>query len=420
MAFDAENGIVFVDPETGDPIRPSGELRATGRIPLLVDKQWRTGLLLNSADSNEDAWAIYRDDREPSRTSYRKWSNRYPSGSPALNSMPKANRAVPWGDFLVLGDIVWKEDPSQAFSPNNAARYPHGLWYSEPGVMDSWDELDVEFVGQRDGLNRILGMFPLESGLLVASPSSVFLLRGAPDDHLYEDLRVGVGPKCSCSIAFWPLAGVVVWLDARGQVWQTNGEAFGRLDFPLPSYEYNATPMEGDGLGVLDEYLIVSRAGRTFALRLLTEGNAAWTELNVPYASGFETYRGSLYMRTQSGVLRLAPEVQSLRGTFDGAPLDSEVVTRTLAGENPHESTFWHRFGLRSSGGELLQVESIAGPSDSGLKLVYNNPEGAGDRGMAVWPAHGPSEEATFAVKGRGDITYEQVSAWVHKGAGSR
>lgn len=432
MSFDANDGIVFDDPESpGSPLRPSGELRAAGRIPLLVDKQWRTALLLNSPDADVDAWALFRDERQPSRAGYRRWTERYPSGSPAADAMPKASLAVPWGDFLVLGDIVWKKDPSQPLSPANAARYPHGLWFSEPGVMDSWDELEVEFVGQRDGNNRIVGMFPMEAGLLVTSPSSVFLLRGTPDDHLYEDLRVGVGPVDAGAVTFWPQAGVVAWVDARGQVWQTNGERFGRLDEPLPPYDYS---YEGrrDAVGVLDGYLVVSRAGRTFCLRLGEEGRAAWTELNGPYATGMEPHAGSLYLVSADGLLRWAPEVEGLRGrrsavsgTFGDeglteTPLGSEVATRTLAGEDPHDTAFWHRVGLRSEGGRVLSAASVAGPYDEALRLVYGPEDATGERDLRVWPGHGPSVEATFVFEGEGDITYESVTAWVHNGKAVR
>jgi hypothetical protein len=422
-----DGGITFGGDDEPGPsavegaVSPSGQLDAVGYMPLLIGGQWHNAVLLNSATANVDAWAIYRNDLLPSKVGYRRWSQRYPSGSPTADAMPKANVAATWGDYLVLGDIVWKSNPSQPLSADNQVRYPHGLWFSEPGVMDSWDELEVEFVGQRSGSNAVVGLFPVEAGLIVASTSGIYLLRGTPDDHSYEDLRVGVGPKCRCAVKYWPLPGVVVWVNDRGQVWQTNGEDFGRLDEPLPTYDHTLpSSLRDDALGVLDEYLMLSRAGRMFVLRA-EQGRAAWTELNGPYARGVAGYRGSFYTRGDTGIYRYSLELPDQRGHRDGEPVDIEVATRPLGGDDPHEVTYWHRFGLRVAGGRLLEAASKAGPYGTDApELLLVSPEMGDARDLAVWPAHGPSVESSYRWRLEGNLSLESATVWAHRGRASR
>lgn len=421
-----DEGLTFPD-GSGGSVSPPGELPVAGYLPLLVDKQWRNAALLNSVDYDGPAWAIYRDDRLPSRVGYRTWENRLPSGSgPVPNAMPKANVAATWGDYLVLGDIVWKADPSKPLDEGNAARYPHALWFSEPGAFDKWDELEVQFTGQRSGGNRVVGLFPVEAGLLVASTSGMYLFRGTPQENSKEELRVGVGPSDQKKVTYWPLKGTVVWMDARGQVWQTDGETFSRLDDPLPEppNTWNPEPPDPqqslDSVTAIDEYLLVSRGGRLFALYAAGE-RGAWSELNGPAAAGLYSFRGSMYSRSGQGLYRWGLQLPGQRGQRDRQPVASEVVTPTLAGSDPHEVSFWHRFGVRVSSADMVAAESIAGPASVGAlpSLTYREPDVSPTR-QQVLPAHGPSVEASFRWRFLGDVTFEAVTVWVHRGRPER
>ncbi len=413
---------IFVDGQT-----PSSKLEALSTIPLLITETvagkslttWRPSVLLNSVKYDGPAWGIFTSDVTVSRINARFWTNRYPSGSPTDESMPRANVSAMWGDFHLLGDIVWLADRNLPFAEDNAARFPHGIWFSQPDKADSWDPVDVQFIGQQADDNKILGMFPVTAGLIVLSTNGAHMLRGNPDFNEYEQIRVGIGPEDRRSVAYWPSAGVVVWVDKRGQIWQTNGEEFGRLDTVLP-------PVVGpcpSSVVAFDDFLLVSRAGRVYALRLY-QGQGIWTELNAQCIREMHRYEGSIYMaRTvQGGLERFAPEFDA-RGTFDGVPIASRITTPTLQPPDQHKQTFWHRFGFRTDGaGRLLKALARNGPliEPESKTIEYKVDEIAGERQNVVFPAHGPSKEATFTLEGEGDVIYEGATVWSHSGKDRR
>lgn len=413
---------IFVDGQT-----PSPKLDAVGQIPLLntetVDgtdvTTWRSAVLLNSVEETGPAWGIYTSDVTVSRIKATFWANRYPSGSPTDNAMPRANVSAMWGDFHMLGDVVWLANRDFPFAPENAARFPHAIWFSQPEKADSWDPVDIQFIGQQADDNKIVGMFPVTAGLIVLSTNGAHMLRGNPDFNEYEQIRVGIGPDSRRSVAYWPAAGVVVWVDKRGQIWQTNGEDFGRLDTVLPEVD-GPCP---SSIVAFDDFLLVSRAGRMYALRLY-QGQGIWTELNATCMREMRRYEGSIYMARTflDGIERFAPEFGA-RGTLEGVPLASRITTPTLQPPDQHKQTFWHRFGFRTDGtGRLLRAFARNGPLvEPGSKTVgYDVDETAGERQNVVFPAHGPSKEASFTLEAEGDVIFEGATVWSHSGKDRR
>jgi len=412
---------IFIDGQT-----PSKTLDAIGQIPLLVTEEvdgtdvtvWRPSVLLNSVVETGPAWGIYTSEITVSRINARFWTNRYPSGSPTDSSMPRADVSTMWGDFHLLGDIMWLANRSLPFAADNAARFPHAIWFSQPDKADSWDPVDVQFIGQQADDNKILGMFPVTAGLIVLSTNGAHMLRGNPDFNEYEQIRVGIGPKDPRSVTYWPAAGVVVWVDKRGQIWQTNGEEFGRLDTVLPEVD---GPCQSS-IAAFDDFLLVSRDSKMYALRLY-QGQGIWTQLNAECTREMHRYEGSVYMaRTASGLERFAPEFDA-RGTYENVPIGSRITTATLQPLDQHKQTFWHRFGFRTDGtGKLLKAVSRNGPllEPSSFTIKYNIDEESDERQNVVFPAHGPSREATFTLEGEGDVTYEGVTVWSHQGKDSR
>ena len=399
---------------------PPKDLDAIGQIPLLVTEEsstsWTSAVLLNSTRTTEPAYAIFSF--ESLNIFFKKWTNRYPSGSPTADAMPMGNVSTMWGDFHILGDIIWLANPALPFAPENSARFAHGLWFSQPSSAESWDPVDVQFIGQGNDDNKIVGMFPIQAGMIVLSTNGAHMLRGNPDFNEYEQLRAGVGPSGRKSATYWPSAGVVVWVDARGQVWQTNGESFGRLDTPLP--EVGGTC--ASSIVAYDDFLIVSRNSRMYALRLV--GNeGVWTELNSRCTMEMHRYEGSLYgANTTGGLSRFAPEYDP-RGVLDDVPILSRVSSRTLQGPDQHKRDSWHRFGARLRGtGTALKAFSNAGPaldeSISQLEYIIGEPIDA--RFAKTFPAHGPSKEASFTVEGEGDVVYEAMNVWSHGGKDER
>jgi hypothetical protein len=420
----------------------SEQLRFAGRIPLLVDNVWSSAGLLNTATFAGDAAAVYRDPVTDD-IAVKTWSNRYPTaaedGTP--DSMPRANVVSNWGDFVFLGDIEYRLDPTQPFSASNRARFPHGIWRSIAGTTDRWSIDDVFFVGQKLEQNAILGMFPIERGLLVVSQSSVSLLRGTPDDFAFEELRTGISPATRDEVTFWPYAGLVVWLDRFGRVWATNGDDVVRLDRGV------TIERTGDGCVLaVDENLFVS--GRVDVRVFHSFGESgAWTTLITP--SGWQraafcrgTVIGVGADQDTGGTFVLDDEVFGLlgentlhgvidsvqvfglfderRGVFNERAVTPRLRTRPLPGSSDR-TVFWHRFGVRANGPGLLRRVVAHDTGDaSGRGLVQRVFGSFRDRKDYTFPAHGPSLEAVFEMEFEGDVTPEHVTVAAHRGRAER
>jgi hypothetical protein len=418
----------------------SSNLRFAGRVPLLVDDVWVSAGLLNSATFTGDAAAVYRDPDTDS-IGVKTWSNRYPDdetdGTP--DSMPRASIAANWGDFVVLGDIHWKADRSLAYASNNTTRYPHGLWFSEGGTTDTFNPDKVFFVGQKLEKNAVLGLFPVERGLLVITQSLIALLRGTPTDFIYEELRSGISPEAATEVAFWPYAGLVVWLDRTGKVWATNGEVVARLD--------EGVTIDRSGPGAvlgLNQDLFVS--GRSNVRVFHTFGDSGgWTSLITPAGWQKAVFCGSTVVAVgadqgspgtfildseDNGILNIdlmfgeVDTVQvytiaaneDLRGTFNRFALKPVIRSRPLPGASDR-TVFWHRFGLRGNGPGILRRAVSYGSSDVSQRGFMHRVAGRlKDRKDWTFEAHGPSLEAVFEFEFEGDVTPEHVTVSAHRG----
>jgi hypothetical protein len=417
----------------------SSNQRFAGRAPLLVSDVWVSSGLFNTYSSQDDAFALYRDPLTDD-IDIKTWSNRYPTatGDGTPDVMPRANVAATWGDFLFLGDIEYRVDPTQPFSDTNRARFPHGIWRSVAGTSDRWSIDDVFFVSQRLENNAVLGMFPLERGLVVVTQSTVVLLRGTPDDFAFEELRAGISPESRDEVTFWPYAGLVAWLDKFGRIWATNGDDVVRLD--------RGVTVDRTGPGALlavDENLFVS--GRVDVRVFHTFGDSgAWTTLITP--SGWQKAihcgptvigvgadqdsDGTFVLDSEAnGILGtdiLFGEVDSIqvfslfdedgRGTFSGRPVRPVLRTRPLPGASDR-TVFWHRFGTRANGpGRLVSGTSYGSADLFERGLKYRANARLSDRKDFTFEAHGPSLEAVFELEFEGDVTPEHVTLAAHRG----
>ncbi len=416
--------------------------RFAGRAPLLVDNVWTNAGLFNSVDAPTDAFAVYRDpdtDLPVTKT----WSNRYPTdvedGTP--DSMPRANVVASWGDFLFLGDIEYRLDPEEDFSPSNRGRFPHGIWRSVASTSDRWSPDDVFFVSQRLEENAVLGMFPIDRGLVVVTQSTVALLRGTPDDFSFEELRAGISPASRNEVCYWPYAGLVVWMDRFGRLWATNGEVVSRLD--------EGITVERTGPGALvavDQYLFVS--GRVDVRVFNSFGEeGAWTTLITPtgwskaifcratvLAVGADQETGGTFTlddevfglldeNTLFGTvdaIQVFPLFDEERGTFNGRPIRPVIRSRPLPGASDR-TVFWHRFGVRAAGTGRVRSAASYGTADLSERGYRERPNGRlSDRKDWTFPAHGPSVEAVFEFEFEGDVSPEHMTLAAHRGRSER
>lgn len=420
-----------------------GKLRVIGKMAYKVvdggDTFWVDGLLCNSATEIAiDPFMVYIDPRT-NEPGVKSWSNSYPADEGGTaDSMPHAGKCTMWGDFLVLGDIVWNADDTQPLTQSNSTRFRHGLWFSIPAKTDTWDPVDTVFVGQKAGNNVVQGLFPLEQGMLVVTCSLVAMLQGSPDDFIYRELREGISNCGRNAITRWDSKGGVIWANQGGYVWFTNGEVFQRLDESIRIQGVKSITAVG-------EYVLVSTETATHVFRLYEEAGG-WTRLAK--TAGFEkmdvTSRfligieareavGDFILDSETNgilgqnILWNAPRVivafdlnSNSRGVFDNRALRSTIRTRPIPGFG-HEVRFWHRYGVRAKGsGKLVRAISrpSADPKDRGYPTNVNG--NLSRRFDYVFDAHGPSIEATFDIQFDGDVTVEHVTIWEHGGRQER
>lgn len=424
--------------------------RSAGRIPILVDNEWVSAGIFNHAEEPGDAFAVYRNPTY-GNIEVKSWSNRYPvsvsddpvQGTP--NSMPFGSVSANWGDYFILGDIQWKADPSQPYSASNTARYPHGIWFSRPGAPDTFHPNDVFFIGQKLSANGILGMFPVDIGLVIVSQSSISVLRGRPgpaaEDFVYEEIRTGISPATRNEVAFWAELGLVVWVDRRGRVWSTNGEAVNQLNRQVE------IPRLGEGcVYALDDALFVS-GGQD--VRLLTSfgDSAAWTTLITPTGWKQATHCRAVVLGVGSdqntdgdfilddpdngilGVNTLHGFVDTIqvfdtdsqnRGVYNGEKIRPIIRTRPLPGASDR-TAFWHRFGVRAEGsGRVISATSYASPDITERGYKTNVRGKLSDRKDWAFPGHGPSIEAVLEVEFEGDVAPEHMTVGAHRGRAER
>jgi hypothetical protein len=395
---------------------PTGKLNVIGEMAYQVDDTdvfWVDALLCNSAEVDDvNPFAIYVDPRDD-EVKIKEWTNTLPDdedGTP--NSMPRAGVCTMWGDFLVLGDIIWKADPDQPLTSGNVSRYRHALWFSIPGRPDRWDPIDVIEMGQKSGNNLVQGMHPLEAGLIVVTKSLVVLLQGPPDDFIYRELRSGISNTTRYGIASWPFQGGVVWADAENGVWFTNGEVVLRLDEVVDLKDCTA-------VATWNQYIFVSTRNDVRAFRIIGE-SGAWTTLAETFAFSKMTRTDKLLfgleLADSDRKIAVFDLISEQRGVFDGRLVRSTIRTRPLPGFG-HDVVFWHRAGVRAKGlGRVVRFVSrpSANPDDRGYEVRIS-----GDlrrRFDYVFDCHGPSIEATFDVDFEGDVTVEHMTVWEHGG----
>lgn len=427
-----------LEPPVWEPLATpdtEGRLRIIGQMALQVEIDsafyWVEALLVNSATVlNVNNFAVYVNPIT-SEVNVKEWTDFYPSGENVDDAMPRAGTCTMWGDYLVLGDIIWVADDTQSFTSSNATRYRHGLWFSIPGKTDTWTTSDTVMTGQKAGANVVQGIFPLEPGLLVITCTLVVLLQGTPDDFIYRELREGISNCGRRNVSAWPEKGGVVWANNFGNVWFTNGEEFFRFDEALDIGRASSIAAQG-------QYLFVSTESTVHVFRVFEE-EGGWTRLvsdfgftkmvaNSKFLIAIEARApvGSFILDDEenglldgedtlwSALLRIcAFDFDSdVRGIFNNRTVVSRIRTRPLPGFG-HKVRFWHKYGVRAKGSGRLR-KAIARPSaESNVRGYETRIQGSLERRYDyVFDAHGPSLEATFDFEFDGDVAVEHVTVW--------
>ncbi|WP_289294361.1 hypothetical protein, partial [uncultured Reyranella sp.] len=340
------------------PVRPSN----TQSVAV------RQGLMINGRERAGNAYVVYATGSFESPGLGVESYPRFPSGNDPF--IPPANVGTMWGDFLVLGDIRWINNESSGFSSSNQRSHPNGLWFSDPIDIGKWDTLDVTFVTFYDDIGTgniaVRDLQQVDQGLMAITHSGVALLAGYADDYVYEPLRPGTGAATSRTATYWSQTGAVCWIDAGGRLWATNGQEFSHVNegTGLPARKDVATDVEA----FLGHLLVAHADGRLLALRAL-EAEGVWTEL-VPPSPGVRQLTatgGVIYWLDDAGRcwrFTLSDARDDERGQVDGANVELRLATRTVERGGGHETSMWHRAGIRAKGpGTVKRITLRPGPA---------------------------------------------------------
>lgn len=314
----------------------------------------QSGLLLHQGrgGSNTDAVVLY--EISPATLGVEAYTNFYPT-STSVDAVPRAKYGTMWDDRLVLaGGVEYADDEGVAFGAGNASEYRNYLWLSEAGNVVRYDPQGVYAVGTPRG--QIVGVFPTDAGLLVFKDEhiGVWLLRGTASSFTVEPLHSGVA--ATKHICFWGHTNTVCWVDATGQVWQTNGSDVLRLDNDALPWDRPDSTWDIEAMG---PYLLVGRDNQLFCLAAFGDDTASWTELQPIspalgitglQANGDQTYYGSgttvgRFNRREAGVSWVRgdlPNSGQVSAFVESGPISDLIDGRT------HDRVHFHRLGMRA------------------------------------------------------------------------
>lgn len=414
---------------------PSSDRRALTTIKLRDESSagLRSGLLLGSIHEGDSSEAVilYENDAGDDLV-LKEESDRWPVDD-TEDAMPKGQYAEVWNGVLVLGDIEWKDDSDGALEADNKKRHRNGLFLSKSGDPFRWDPLNVLLIGEPH--ERIAGLHQTDAGLLVFTDGGVryggvYLLRGTPDSYSLETVRTGVG--ASSKQANWAHTGSAVWVNAKGEVHQTDGKQVIRLDSSLG---IGGRLADEDGCAAFGPYLLVQRDQRVFVLAAVDQEGATWTELAVPdigtldMTSGTGASPEAFYFVVGGELFRwnavdLDDDSERGGGT-EGLP-DLTVGTRTLEQGSGHEKANWRALGIRATAGhdspQAATIEKVvlyAGPAlddhTPSLERGWETDLVEADERLRFQAKHrgiGPSNEFSADVVFTGDVVVEQLAVF--------
>jgi hypothetical protein len=406
---------------------------------------------------------------------------------PGSGTIPRANVGTMWNNQLILGDIEWRSDKAVDASatgkvtiPANGAYLGYGalfdnntephrgkLYYSQQDI-DIFDPRSVISVASSDA--RVAAMFMLDNRLICVTTA------GGPNDGVialsgnlgqlisYSEssssnpfairrnlVRGGVGvadyPEShdghTTQACMWSETGTVVFVDASGGIFYTNGEVCDRLDRVGPRQPAGSTYY--DHVAAAGRHLFVWRNQRLLVLTVLSSnGDAAsgcWTELIAPTPFGpinsaddiksmvgvsnqmFMVVQGAVYRYTMDGPI-------TEYGSIDSARVTARISTATVGNNTGHEKTNWFRTGFSfavpplSSTATVVSISTKAEGALSAAGPTYavstNEAFAPGHHDMVVPSGIGRQEVASATVTFQGPLILGGVTFWGNGGVMSR
>lgn len=414
---------------------------------------------------------------------------------PGRGVIPRANVGTMWGNQLILGDIEWRADKSIAAQdrPTIAVPAKHAyvgygtlyetntesrrgsLYYSQDDI-DVFDPRGVVSVSSSNA--RLAGMFMLDNRLICVTTA------GGPDDGVialsgnlgqlitYSTSSISSNPfairrqliKGGVGVAdypasvdghvsqvcMWPEMGTVVFVDASGAIFYTNGQTCDRLDRVGPKQPSGSTFR--DHVAATGKYLFAWRNARLLLMSVMSSdgesASACWTELvpPAPFASSGVSLNpedirsmigvsGQMFLVSQGAVFRYCLEgLEAEFGKIDGQNIQLDVGSATVGDTAGFKKTNWFRSGFSfytpyDGGGAT--VETVTTTAESALRPVsadvfsytvtLNKFYAEGLHHDIVVPAGiGRQEVASIKVSAEGNMVLNSVSFWGTGGVMSR
>lgn len=375
-----------------------------------------------------------------------------------------AYQAIPnsWGGIYAAADTVDTKIKAarqlnlanHLLNDNNTGPFRGGIYFST-GDIDTFDPRAMLLPAKTDV--RIAGMHVLDDTIIAitqrgSNGDGAFRIRGYlsrlinyagtsdPTAVSIELIRGGVGAPARTTdehryySTVWGEAGVVVFIDAQGGVYYTNGQECDRLDRYGPALPNVSEVTDLDHAAAFGRSLLVYRAGRLLCFTIMSSGNntgsGCWTELVVPGAiKNMVGSEEALYFIYDGKVQRFAPSAPtSERGRFNNTALTITVGTKTFGDSGSHRRVNWHRFGMTytsptsctvktvkvQSTGVLRATGTVSLPDVQYTVALDRTHSDPGVLGEFVIPAGiGPQAMASATVTFEGYVQLQSASFWI-------
>jgi hypothetical protein len=297
--------------------------------------------------------------------------------------------------------------------------------------------------GPNDGviaLSGNLGQLLSYSDATTANPFAIrrTLIRGGVGVADYDEDHIGhVGQAC-----MWAETGTVVFIDASGGIFYTDGSTCDRLDRIGPKQPNNSTYR--DHVAASGKSLFAWRNQRLLLLTVLSSGgdtaSGCWTELVPPTPFGpienpddIRSMIGTsnqMFMVAQGAVFRYTMAGPNAEfGRIDNAEVAAVISTASVGNLANHEKTNWFRTGFSFTVPDsFATIVSIVTKGEAALitgsKPSYtvntNEAYSSGHHDLVVPAGIGRQQVASATVTFRGNVILGSVTFWGNGGIMSR